>query len=255
MKVDSVFVCAPMLLKRLLLLLLVCACSSGHLDAFTRNEVLGAGGAFGGSVNATGGSPARGGTGSGGQLASSSGGASVGPLLLDDFEDGDNQTLLLGGWWYPKPDMGPVLISINPNALASRGNGSGTHALRVYGSGCTDWCFLGLDLPGQPSLDARSYGRFSFWARAEPTSVVRTLTLDMLDGTHLDSAGNPVHFQKAIELTTEWKNFSIAFSDLVPTTGSTSVTVDRNKLDTVELWVFTTPDPFDFLLDDVALLP
>jgi hypothetical protein len=64
-----------------------------------------------------------------------------------------------------------------------------------------------------------------------------------------------VLFQKAIELTTDWKNFSIAFNELLPTSGSTSVMVDRSKLDTMELWVFTTPDPFDFLLDDVALLP
>jgi hypothetical protein len=244
-----------MRLKRSLLLLIPCACSSGHLDAFTRNEPLGTGGASGGAISASGGTPQQGGNASGGQPISGSGGASVGPLLLDDFEDGDSQTLILGGWWYPKPDLGTPLISINTNALASRGNGTGTHALRVYGSGCIDWCFLGLKLPGKPSLDARSYSRLSFWARAEPSSVVRTLTLDMLDGTHVDAALNAVHFQKAIELTTDWKNFSIAFNELLPTSGSTSVMVDRSKLDTMELWVFTTPDPFDFLLDDVALLP
>ena len=68
-------------------------------------------------------------------------------------------------------------------------------------------------------------------------------------------ADDSVTIQKVIELTTDWKNFSIAFNELSPTTGSASVMVDRSKLDTVELWVFNTPDPFDFLLDDVALLP
>lgn len=235
-------------IKRSLFLLLLAACSSGHLDAFTHAEPLGAGGALGGSVNSLGGALGQGGS-MGGNVAS-------GPLLLDDFEDGDTQTLIVGGWWYAKDSVGASvpLMSINPNALASRGS-SGTHALRAWGSGCTGWCFLGLDLPGQPYLDARSYTRFSFWARAEASSVVRTITLDMLDGTNVDTPGNAVHFKRDIELTTEWTNFSIGFDELTPTTGSPTLRVDRSKLDSVEFWVFTTPDAFDFVLDDVALLP
>ncbi|MFZ5890932.1 MAG: hypothetical protein ACOY0T_07770 [Myxococcota bacterium] len=240
--------------RTLLVLALACACSNGALDAFTRE--LGSGGTQGQGGSASGGS-ASGGSASGG--SANSGGAqaqggsgSPSPLLLDNFEDGDTQTLISGGWWYVTNDTGSSL-NVNYSSLGAR-EGGNAHALRAYGSACPTWCFVGLDLPGQPYLDARSYTRLSFWARAESISTVRSLSVDVLDGTNVNGT-DPMHFRKDLTVSESWTNYSLPFDELIPTSGAASLRLDRSKLATIGFWVFTASEPFDILLDDVTLLP
>ena len=227
------------------LLINLAGCSDGTLDAFTSEASLGGANTSGGGANTSGGGAN---TSGGGGVASS-----ATPLLLDDFEDGDNQTLPSGGWWFPTGD-GSSTLNVN-YATQSIRSGSSTHALRAFGSGFRGWCFVGLDLPGQPNLDARAYARVSFWARAEPGSSVRMLSVDVLDSTNVNSMDSTaIHFRKDIELVSEWTNYTLLFADFVPTSGSPALRLDRGALATVEFWVFS-PDAFDFLLDDVSLLP
>lgn len=235
----------------LLVLLVFVGCSNGRLDAFTRNDSGASGGtASGGTANggsAHGGAPTSGGVGQNRGGTNNSGGGS-GSLAIDDFEDGNTETLAPNGWWYADadPNGNPNAITIDPNASNAHG---GAHALRVYGSGCKDWCFLGLDLPGDEPFDARAYTRLSFWARAEPSSVVHTLSIDVLDTTNA-----PVHFRNDLDLSSQWGNYTVNFSELVPTEGSPTLMLDRSHLSQVEFWIFA-PDAFDFLVDDVVLLP
>lgn len=265
----------------MLVLLLAGACSNGHLDAFSRevqsvggtsNGGASNGGAFsGGASNGgatfgggpSGGAPSGGATNGGGTSSAGAagqpngvGGMPGGPLVLDDFEDGDARTLVNDGWWYVTRDLVtaeemPNAIVIDPSASDAH---TGAHALRVSGGGCKSWCFLGVDLRGQPYLDGRAYSKLSFWARLEPGSVVRSLSIDMLDGTNVNDSGNPVHFRNVLELTPQWGNYTLNFSQLVPTEGSPSASIDRGRLAQVEFWIFS-PDAFDFSLDDVVFLP
>lgn len=231
------------------LLIGIAGCSDGTLDAFTHEAAVGGTSTSGGSANASGGAT-KGGSASGG---ATSGGASSATLLLDDFEDGDNQTLPSGGWWFQTSD-GSSTLNVSYATQSIRA-GTSTHALRAYGNGFRDWCFVGLDLPGQPNLDARAYARVSFWARAEPGASVRTLSLDVLDSTNINSMDSTaIHFRQNIELTSEWTNYALLFADFVPTSGSSALRLDRGALATLEFWVFS-PEAFDFLLDDVSLLP
>ncbi|HET9929982.1 MAG TPA: hypothetical protein VFQ35_04810 [Polyangiaceae bacterium] len=232
----------------MLVLLVFVGCSNGRLDAFTR-EGEGAGGApSGGSASggaARGGAPSTGGTGMARGGTSNSGGGMTGPLVLDDFEDGDNQTLPPMGWWYVETDMTPNAIMMDTKAPNAHG---GARSLRVYGSGCRDWCFLGVDLPGEEPFDARAYSRISFWARAEPSSVVHTLSVDVLDSP------NGVHFRNDIDLSAQWGNYTVNFAELVPTESSSTAVLDRSHLIQVEFWIFS-PEAFDFYIDDVVFLP
>ncbi|MGC4090296.1 MAG: carbohydrate binding domain-containing protein [Polyangiaceae bacterium] len=224
----------------LLLLSIACvagACSDGQLDAFSRTELVGSGGAGGSS---------SGGASNGG----SSGSSSTSPYLIDDFEDGDNQTLTSGGWWFVTSTNNS--ISANYGSASTR-NGVSTRALRASGVGCNGWCFVGLDLPG-PYLDARSFTRLSFWARAEASSV-RMLSIDALDSTNINpSDSTAIHFRKDITLSTEWTFYSLSFDELVSTIGSPTSKLNRGTLSAIEFWVFSS-DSFDFSLDDVSLVP
>ncbi len=229
-------------------------CGDGHLDAFSRQTPLAGGGVdSGGSAQggaATGGDKSSGGSGGG---AAGVAGTAGGVLLIDDFEGDTNETTIPGGWWYLTQD-GTSTIQANYASPTTRA-GAPTQALRAYGSGFKNWCFVGLDLPGKPNLDASAYTRFSFWARAEPSSMVRQLGIDLLDSTNVNvQDSSPIHFQTAITLSTEWVYYSLSFAEFTPNSGSSTTRVNRAELSGAEFWVYS-PDSFDFYLDDVALVP
>jgi hypothetical protein len=195
-----------------------------------------------------------GGSSSGGKSPAGTGGApSTGPLLIDDLEDGDSQTLIPGGWWYMQNDRsgtGQALYGADTTRA-----GSPTKAVHASGSGFTAWFFVGVDLPGQPNLDASAYSRVTFLARAEPASVARALSVDVLDSTSINvQDSTALHFRNGIELTSDWTTFSLPLKDFVPTEGDATLRVNRAELSTLELWVFS-PEPFDFWIDDLVFSP
>jgi len=165
------------------------------------------------------------------------------PFLLDDFEDGDTQSLIPEGYWYFQPDgtcSGSFGIEV------TSGSSGSTHAIRVRGGGCTDWgALLGLDLGGTgQTFDASSFDALRFWARAEPGSDSE-LSVSLLD---------PVHFDTPITLADEWREFVLPLDDFVfNDTGETPLRFDRNALTHLQFFVFSAL-PIDFWLDDVAFV-
>jgi hypothetical protein len=235
-------------------------CSDGRLDAFSRQTqtvggapsggVNGSGGSTGGVSNSTGGSSgAAGMTASGG----STGGVNTGPLLIDDLEDGDSQTLIAGGWWYMQNDRSGTGQAEYGVSTSRAGNS--TRAVHAFGSGFNSWFFVGVDLPGQPNLDATAFSRVTFLARAEPSSVARSLNIDVLDSTSVNvQDSTALHFRSTVELATEWKSFSLLLKEFAPTDGDASLRVNRAELSTIEFWIFS-PDAFDFWIDDLGFSP
>jgi hypothetical protein len=209
------------------------------------------GGSAGALSNSAGGGAANGG--GAGKSWGGTGGTSSGPLLIDDLEDGDSQTLIQGGWWYMQNDgsgSGQASYGVDTSRAGSR-----TRAVRAQGSGYSAWFFIGVDLPGQPNLNASAFSRLTFQARSEPAAVVRTLSIDLLDSTSVNQQGfSPLHFRSTIELGNEWATFSLPLNAFVPTDGDATLRVNRAELSTLEFWVFS-PEPFDFWLDDLGFAP
>ena len=228
-------------------------CSDGRLDAFTRQTQT-AGGIHSGGANSTGGAgKSTGGGGGSGGVNVNGGSVNTGPLLIDDLEDGDSQTLIAGGWWYMQNDRSGVGQAEYGVSTSRAGNS--TRAVHATGSGFNAWFFVGVDLPGQPNLDATAFSRVTFLARTEPSSVVRTLNIDVLDSTSVNvQDSTALHFRSTVELGTEWKSFSLPLKDFAPTDGDMSLRVNRAELSTVEFWIFS-PDAFDFWIDDLGFAP
>src|SRR5262245_18967597 len=191
-------------------------CSNGQLDAFSRtSEVVAEGGAFG-----SGGRAATGAGGTGGGAAGSGGGSggSAGPLLIDDFEDANNETIIPGGWWFITGD-GTGTVEVVYGDATTRG-ATATRAFRVKGSGFKSWLFAGLDLPGQPNLDASAFNYITFSARSDAAASERTLSVDLLDGTSVNAQDSTaLHFRTEIELRNDWTVYTLALRDFVPTDG------------------------------------
>jgi hypothetical protein len=233
------------------------SCSDGKLDAFTRQtQATPSGGAGTHSGGVSGGSAgaSSGGAGNNSGGKSASGGApNTGPLLIDDLEDGDSQTVISGGWWYMQNDRSGTGQALY-GADTSRA-GSPTRAVHASGSGFNAWFFVGLDLPGQPNLDASAFSRVTFLARAEAASVARTLSVDVLDSTSINvQDSTALHFRSSVELGNEWTTFSLPLREFVPTEGDATLRVNRAELSAIEFWVFS-PEAFDFWLDDLTFEP
>jgi hypothetical protein len=231
-------------------------CSDGQLDAFSRqSEVVTEGGGLG-----SGGKPGTGGTtgvsgGAGGSAGTTSAGGSDanGPLLIDDFEDGNNETIVPGGWWYVQGD-GSGSFDAAYGAATTRGANI-TRALRVNGSGFKSWIFAGLDLPGQPNLDASAFGYLTFSARSDAAAIERTLSVDVLDGTSVNAQDSTaLHFRTQVELSNEWTVYSIALRELAPTDGEATLRANRASLAAVQFWILSA-EPFDFWIDDLGFSP
>ncbi|HEX6271880.1 MAG TPA: hypothetical protein VFZ53_02515 [Polyangiaceae bacterium] len=171
------------------------------------------------------------------------GGDLASPFVLDDFEDGDTQSLNIDkGYWYFQPDA-TCTGGFGVELVAGR-NGN-THAVRARGGGCTEWgALLGLDLGGVgETLDASSFHELRLWARAEPNTFA-TITVSLLE---------PVHFDTTIELTGEWQEYVLPLDTFVFNDRGTAQPFDTNVLTHLQFFVFTD-QAFDFWLDDLAFV-
>ena len=190
-------------MRQMLASSVIVACTDGKLQILEPHPQGGGGGSSGVAAQAgAGGSAGFAGQSAGGGNAGISG---TSPFVLDDFEDGDTQSLNIPeGYWYFQPDgtcSGSFGIEV------TSGSSGSTHAIRARGGGCTDWgALLGLDLGGTgQTFDASSFDALRFWARAEPGSHAE-LSVSLLD---------PVHFDTAITLTSEWQEFVLPLDDFV----------------------------------------
>jgi hypothetical protein len=125
----------------------------------------------------------------------------------------------------------------------------------VKGSGFKSWLFAGLDLPGQPNLDASAFNYITFSARSDAATSERTLSVDLLDGTSVNAQDSTaLHFRTEIELRNDWTVYTLALRDFVPTDGDAALRVNRASLAAVQFWVLS-PETFDFWIDDLGFSP
>ena len=202
---------------------------------------------------------------------------------LDDMEDGN--AMILGrdgrqGEWYTyhdttsgtlNPDMGTVPTM---ETIPGRRCGTSTRAMRVTGSGFTDWgAGFGFDMrygPGDAGVsmqlpyDASRFRGFTFWGRIGDTSI-STIRVGIGDRWSRPDGGvcttiptlgpNACYdtFGASFTLTTVWQRFSIDFGQLQ----QRSFGLPRPGLDTTAVMTFEIAIPpaapvFDIWIDDVA---
>jgi hypothetical protein len=168
------------------------------------------------------------------------------PFVLDDFEDGNTESLNISeGYWYFSPDdsacSGWFVIETTAGPDAT------THAIRTRGGGCTAWgALVGLDLGGSSdtdSFDATTFDALEFWARAEPGSVTE-LSVSLMD---------PQHFDTVIDVSTEWQEFVLPLDGFAFNDQGTEQPYDVSRFTHLQFFVFS-PDNFDFWLDDIAFV-
>jgi hypothetical protein len=173
------------------------------------------------------------------------GGLLASPFVLDDFEDGNTESLNIPeGYWYFEPDPtcgGSFVIE------TTTGHADATHAIRTRGGGCTAWgALVGLDLGGSSdtdSFDASSFDALGLWARAEPGSVTE-LNVSLLELQHFDTV---------IELGTEWQEFVLPLDGFEFNDQGTEQPYDVSGLTHLQFFVFSSEN-FDFWLDDIAFV-
>jgi hypothetical protein len=225
------------------------ACDDGRLDVLEPAHVdSGASGGAGGTAGGAAGSLSSGGTsatGGGSTAGSSSAGSSSlpSPFVLDDFEDGDTQSLNIPeGFWYSQPDS---TCSAPFGIETVVGRADNTHAIRTRGGVCTDWgALLGLDLGGTiETFDASSFDALRFSLRVEAGTP-----------TELNvSLHTPVHFDTVIDATTEWQEFVLPLDGFFFNDRPPEQAFDVSRLTHLQFFVFS-PEPFDFWLDDIAFV-
>jgi hypothetical protein len=225
-------------------------CIDGRLDVLEPLASGGSSGSAGTQTGGTAGNVATGGTsaasGTGAAGSSGAGGSELpSPFVLDDFEDGDTQSLSIPeGYWYFEPDptcSGSFVIE------TTAGHPDMTHAIRARGGGCTDWgALLGLDLGGTApgdSFDASSFDALRLWARAEPGSVAE-LSVSLMD---------PQHFDTVIEVSAEWQEFVLPLDGFMFNDQGPEPPYDVSRFTHLQFFVFS-PESFDFWLDDIAFV-
>lgn len=237
------------------------ACSDGTLQSFVPKPVPvdAAGGADGSDPDSgAGGRHAEGGAGTsaGPGGATSSGGAGAGatpgsggttgsgaPLVLDDFSDGDSQSLRLGSWWYVVNDgTGVQRWGVEPVD-----GWLGERAVRVQGESFTEWgAALGLDLEsGGGALDIREFTHLRFYAKTSGGDAL-SLSVHLLDARHL-------HYTQAIELGAEFVRYDLDLSRFQGPDEASASTVVSGSLSALQFFVLSS-ESFEFWLDDVELV-
>jgi hypothetical protein len=208
--------------------------------------------------------------------------------LIDNFEDGNFNLMASNGRagnWYFFSDqtatatstwaMAPIDGQRGPTSLI------GQHAT---GEGFTNWgCGVGVDLsntgggqaskkPYNASFDdggtLTPYAGITFWARASGTLSVGVVFPDgdtdaaggICNQTGTAACGeNPCacdhHYLTVVSLGTEWKRYTVAFSDLQLEGGTNPVPgpFDPTRLVSVQFRVAPNAT-FDFWVDDVAFV-
>jgi hypothetical protein len=202
---------------------------------------------------------------------------------LDDMEDGN--AMILGrdgrvGQWYTYDDT--TEGTLNPaedttpamEPIPGKRCGTSAKAMRVTGSGFTDWgAGFGFDMrygagDGGVSMqlpyDASRFKGFTFWARIGETSI-NTIRVAIGDKWSRPDGGictvaptmGPMAcydtFGASFALTTVWQRFSIDFGQLQ----QRSFGLPRPALDTTATMTFEVAIPpaspvFDIWIDDVA---
>lgn len=225
---------------------LLAGCSDGRLEMFELAGVRGGSGGTPGLVGGAGaggnqdgpGAAATGGAMAGGAALAGGAGQTSGPLLLDDFEDGDN-AVEPDGWWYVNDDGTGPRAKMTFDAVTGRGT---SHIAVHLAAGPTTGygSFLGLDLPGG-IFDARGFATLSFWARMEPAGELSVRFQSSL----------PEQYVQATNLDATWREVNLPIADFRSFDG---VPLDPADVAHLQFWLADTQPAYDLYVDDVWLL-
>lgn len=192
--------------------------------------------------------------------------------LIDDFEDGNNQVALMGerdGYWWVSADKLGSKVTDPPEGFKPSDGGANGSAMagrvvgRTIAGGDQAW---GVELGGnflsaQSDLyDGSRYVGISFRAKA-PGKGIKSVRFNLTDGnTHPDGAVCTTcynHFRKDLNLTNEWKEYRVLFSELQQRPGWGNPRPDHvtpSKLVAATFAVGGVDSDFDVWLDDLQFL-
>jgi Carbohydrate binding domain (family 11) len=150
--------------------------------------------------------------------------------LLDDFEDGDNQGSLEAGrdgYWYVSHDSLGSEVSIPAQGFATADGGADGSTMSVHVKGKSSsagdqaWGMeLGLNFLNTQGefYDASKYAAVFFKAKNGSKEADRKVRVSLADvNTHPTGAVCTAcynHFNGNIELTSDWKDYTLAFEDM-----------------------------------------
>lgn len=185
----------------------------------------------------------------------------------------------MGHWDFSHDASGGMVTpTTNPPLPVAGGANSTMDALHVTGMNLTGWgAALAAELSNGCPFDASKYGGFTFWAKGTSTVAEGANKLLVLVGmpeflpkpagfcdgaatTPADPACYSRH-RATIELTADWKQYTIAWTDLqAPSYYTTGPAFDANRITDI---VFNASGPapmttpaasFDFWIDELAFV-
>jgi hypothetical protein len=191
---------------------------------------------------------------------------------IDDFEDGNNQTNVEGGrdgyWYTAKDNQGSAYeIPAGEFATSEGGEEGSTTALHIKGTtasgGDQAWGIeLGMNFLNSQGdfYDASKYEALAFKAKLGSKDVDKKVRVSLADvNTHPNGGVCSAcynHFNSTIELTPEWKEYTLAFNDLKQREGwgqPRPANVTPAKLVNINFQI-GSGKPFDVWLDDLKFL-
>jgi hypothetical protein len=194
-------------------------------------------------------------------------GAKLTSSLIDDFEDGNNQSILAdarGGYWYTYADKEGTTIEPAGNFSATEGGANDSkHSGRMVGvlaSAQIVYAGMGVSFtePKRP-YDASSCAGVSFQARksGEGTASVRLKVGDWQtspEGNLCKQCYND--FGADFTFTDEWKEYSVLFSEMKqePYWGEPKASIDAAALYQIQWQVKAPGSAFDISVDDVKFI-
>lgn len=192
----------------------------------------------------------------------------VGPDgLFDDFEDGDRQSNKVAGrgayYWSKKDDVGST-IEFTPDEPGAGGSELAMHVTgsTVKGDAKIAWgAGLGVNFSPEnaKAYDASKYAGIVFKAKAGPNAT-HNIRFNIGDAfTHPDGGICQTcwnHFGAYITLGEDWREYKVMFAAATqrPDWGDPRpISISPNKLYGLD-WSIEGGGPFDFWLDDIALV-
>jgi hypothetical protein len=192
--------------------------------------------------------------------------------LIDDFEDGNSQVAIMaerdGYWWVSTDKLGTKVTDPPEGFRPSDGGANGSAmAARVVGHTVAggDQAY-GVEFGGNflsaqsETYDASRYVGITFKAKA-PGKGIKSLRFNVTDvNTHPDGAVCTAcwnHFRKDLNLTQDWKEYRILFSELQQRPGWGSPRPDHvtpKKLIAATFAVGGVDSDFDIWIDDLQFL-
>jgi Carbohydrate binding domain (family 11) len=192
----------------------------------------------------------------------------AGDGLLDDFEDGNTQLAPLGGrdgyFWTTKDPKGSTLepsSDFKPSDGGAGGSQKALHASGKIATGPDAWGIgVGANLVGTGTYDASKYAGISFKAKVgeKSTKAVRFKIGDVnthQSGGICSSCWN--HFGKDLTLSTEWKEYTVRFSETKQAVGwgkPRPPTLTPSQLVSIDWSIGASGQDYDLWVDDIQFV-